>query len=221
MSAISGKNLFIPAALLICFILPAAGGRIFAQNTDQTAARSENIKDTDVYNIRPLFDFRDKLIDWRKEKNDLYRPFEYSLEATVDNHGYLVVSGFPVFKGESQTQEIVKSAVAALSDSGLLKILSGAETKSVKILFTQDGKQFNCKFETAHDSEKLANRLAVALNLTVAVMKKQNEANDEASKLLQLVNIHNAGKTVIMNMTAPNQLAEAFLQKCDTEENLK
>jgi hypothetical protein len=136
----------------------------------------------DKFNRMPLTDFRDRPVIWREARNDLYKPFEYSLEGTIDENGKLTVSGIPKFTGDPKSQEIVKDAVEAFSDSGLLKLLQDLKSKKIKLDLTQDGSQFNLNINSEQESANEARTIFNSLNIMLSIGKVMISKNVEEEK---------------------------------------
>ena len=123
---LSAKTALCLSAVLFGSVFMAA-----AQTPEQAESKPRNAaNDENVYNKKPLVDFQQKLVDWRKDpQNDIYSPFQYTLEGTLGADGKLIVEKPPVFTGPAEIQQIVKTAVAALSDSGMFKFLQDLKSK--------------------------------------------------------------------------------------------
>jgi len=209
-------------------------------NANDTAVQNTNKKPVsplpeDAYNKKPLYDFRNKLVDWRETgQNNLYQPFQYALAATIDKDGKLVVDEKSIiFNGDPKMQDIVKAAVASFSDSGMLKALKDLQSKSVKIIFAQDGNQFNVRLETEQGTEKDARIIYNGINMAIEMGKlfvahgvdqEPDPANKQKEQttleLLKLAQLKREGNIVIIETAVPNKFAEDMYQtyKKDLEE---
>lgn len=204
------------AVLLGLFFLTGVIG-ISAQKSDQPVA-------ADKYNRQPLINFKDRLVLLQEAKKDLYKPFEYSLEGTIDDNGKLIASEIPRFTGDPKSQTIVKGAVEAISDSGMLKLLSDLKSKKVKILITQDGSQFKVGMtsiqESVRETRMVLNIWRTVFDLSKVLISKNIDEDppnkDEqqmALELLNLVNVKSEGLNVILDLIVPNTFVETALGK--------
>ena len=210
---------------------PNNNNNAVAQNTNKPPV---NPLPEGVYNKTPLYDFRDKLVEWREVgKNDLFQPFQYSLNGTIDKEGKLVVSGNPTFNGDPKMQEIIKLAMASFSDSGMLKLLTDLQSKAVKITFAQDGNQFLVRLETAQGTEKEARSLYNGINGAIELGKmfvargadgEPDPANKQKElttlELIKMAQLKREGNIIIIDTMVPNKFAEDMYQtyKKDLEE---
>jgi len=216
---------------------PPVNKNTTAQNQNKKPAANTTPKNPlaeDAYNKKPLYDFRDKLVEWREAgQNNFYGQFQYSLAGTIDKDGKLVVEGTPAFNGDPKMQEIIKTAVASFSDSGMLKLLKDLQSKSVKITFVQDGNQFNVKLESEQDSDKNARSLYNTINLALEVGKiwvargvdeeqdpKNKQKEQTTLDLLKMAQLRREGNVIIIDTAVPNKFAEDMYQtyKKDLEE---
>jgi hypothetical protein len=189
----------------------------------------------DAYNKAPLYDFRDKLVEWREiSQNNFYQVFQYSLAGTIDKDGKLAVDEKSIaFAGDPKMQEIIKLAVASFSDSGMLKLLKDLQSKAVKITMAQDGNQFVVRLETAQGTEKDARSLYNAINVAIEIGKitVARGADQEADpvnkqkelatlELIKMAQLKREGNIIIIDTMVPNKFAEDMYQtyKKDLEE---
>lgn len=227
---LSAKRALCLGAMLFGSVFMAA-----AQTPEQAESKSKNAaNDENVYNKKPLVDFRQKLVDWRKDPhNDIYSPFQYTLEGTLGADGKLIVEKAPVFTGPAEIQQIVKTAAAALNDSGIFKLLKDLKSKIVKLTFAQDGSQFLFRLETDMDTEREAKSTFNGINMAIEIGKMHiargiEEETDPANKqkeqstfeLLKLTQLKREGSNIVFDIAVPNKIAEDMYQtfKKDLEE---
>lgn len=170
------------------------------------------------YNKRPLEDFRNSLVDWRDvQGNNLYQPFQYSIEATIDKDGkFAFAPGFePQFQGDPKMGEMVKKAFGAFSDSGMLRLLKDLTGQKVKINFAQDGNQFNVSLESPQPSDSKAKSLSSVINIAIDIGRRINSDPDDKDTLalLNMAEVSSSGSTLIMKIPVKNDFVEAFYQK--------
>ncbi len=187
-------------------------------NPGSTPAKIEPKKPLaeEAYNKKPLYEFRDKLVEWREAgQNNFYQQFQYSLAGTIDKEGKLAVEGTPTFNGDPKMREIIKTAVGSFSDSGMFKLLKDLQSKAVKITFMQDGNQFNVRLETMQETDRKAFGLASTLNLIIEGGKILNSGADDKDTfdLLNMAKVRSEGNLVVIDTVVPNQFAEALYQK--------
>ncbi|HEV7642350.1 MAG TPA: hypothetical protein VGO50_00285 [Pyrinomonadaceae bacterium] len=210
---------------------PNGNTNAVAQNTNKTPAAP---LPEGSYNKVPLYDFRDKLVEWREaSQNNFYQQFQYSIAGTIDKEGKLTVDGKPNFVGDPKMEEIIKLAVASFSDSGMMKLLNDLQSKAVKITFAQDGNQFLVRLETAQGTEKEAKSLYSGLNVALEIGKTlvKNGADEEADpvnkqkelttlELMKMAQLKREGNIIIIDTMVPNKFAEDMYQtyKKDLEE---
>jgi hypothetical protein len=226
MSRTPKKILSVKALCLSAMLL----GSVFMA----TAQTPEQVNSDGVYNKMPLVDFRNELVEWRKNpKNDIYSPFQYTLEGTLGADGKLIVEKAPTFSGPAEIQQIVKLAVASFSDSGMLKLLKDLKSKKVKLTFAQDGNQFFFRLETEQDTEKEARNIFNGINAVIEIGKifvarGIEEETDPVNKpkeqgtleLLKLMQLKKEGNIIVIDAAVPNKIAEDMYQahKKDLEE---
>ena len=211
---------------------PNNNNNAVAENTNKPPA---NPLPEGAYNKKPLYDFRDKLVEWREiSQNNFYQQFQYSVAGTIDKEGKLAIDEKSIaFAGDPKMQEIIKLAVASFSDSGMMKLLKDLQSKAVKITFTQDGNQFNVRLETAQGTEKEARSLYSGLNVALEIGKAAvkygaDSEPDPANKqkemttleLMKMAQLKREGNIIIIDTTVPNKFAEDMYQtyKKDLEE---
>jgi hypothetical protein len=205
-----------------------------AQAPEPGDSKPANAIDDHVYNKKPLMDFRQKLADWRKDpQNDIYSPFQYTLEAMLGANGKLIVEKAPVFTGPAEIQRIVSAAAAALSDSGLFGLLQDLKGKKVKLTLAQDGSQFFLRLEVAQDTEKEAKSAFNGINMAIElgkilaareIEKETDPANKQKKQstleLLKTTQLKREGSNIIIDTAMPNKMAEDMFQtyKKDLED---
>ncbi len=174
------------------------------------------------------------MVEWREaSQNNFYQHFQYSIAGKIDKEGKLAIDGKPNFVGDPKMQEIIKSAVASFSDSGMLKLLKDLQSKAVKITFAQDGNQFLVRLETAQGTEKEARSLYSGLNVALEIGKTlvkrgADSEPDPANKqkemttleLMKMAQLRREGNIIIIDTPVPNKFAEDMYQtyKKDLEE---
>ncbi|HEV7642349.1 MAG TPA: hypothetical protein VGO50_00280 [Pyrinomonadaceae bacterium] len=229
----SAKTALCLSAVLLGSVFMAAAQT--PEQGEQAESKPKNAANNDwVYNKKPFLDFWQKLVDWRKEpKNDIYSPFQYTLEGTLGADGKLIVEKAPTFSGPAEIQQIVKTAAAALSESGMFKFLQDLKSKKIKLTFAQDGSQFLFRLETEQETEREARNIFNGINTAIEVGKMMvdrgiDEETDPTNKqkeqgtleLLKLTQLKREGSIIIIDTAVPNKMAEDMYQnfKKDLEE---
>lgn len=199
-------------------------------NTNQTVANNkpENAnkpgevseEDKDKFNDKPLKDFGTKYGEkiLSKEVN-INAPFTIEVIAGLDEHGKLVK---PVMKAapgsDPKMTEVAKEAIAAFSDSQLLKPLYDVGGRNVKITFAQNQDNLQAIIQTETKSELQAKTLHSGLNLYINNFFKPKEGSDE-QVLMKKAQFATQGKVFIINFLIPNDEKTQMIEK--SLKNLK
>ena len=109
--------------------------------------------------------------------------------------------------------DVAKEAIAAFSDTHLLKPLYDVGGRNVKITFSQDKDNLQAVILTQTKSENDAKRIQSTLNLLIkgstAFMR---EGSDEAM-LMSKANLATQGNIFIINFLMPNDLKNQMIEK--------
>lgn len=208
-------------ALSVClgFVFVCGASTVLAQTATNSSSAG-------TFDKRPLQNFYDKLINWREnEHNDIHHPFEYSFEATVGKDGKLTFdpANPTKFTGKPETEKIIKTGFAALSSSGMLKLLGVLQNQKLKFVASQDGTRFQFNAEMQQATEAKARSLRSALMVAIEAGKIVNDGDEEkeALELLNMTQVEATGNAVVIKAQMPNALAETLYQKYKNKAGAK
>ncbi|MGI8468046.1 MAG: hypothetical protein ACR2N3_06295 [Pyrinomonadaceae bacterium] len=188
------------------------GNNANSNNSNQTAASDD---DKNKFNSKPLKDFGDKYGDKiLKKEVDINAPFTIEVIAKLDENGKLTNAQMKSSAdSDPKMTAIAKEAIAAFSDTNLLKPLYDVGGRNVKITFSQNKDNLQAIIETETKSESNAKSIQSLLNLFIknspAFMR---EGSDEA-KLLSKAELNTQGKIFIINFLMSNEEKNAVNRK--------
>lgn len=177
----------------------------------------------DAVNTRPLTElsgYVNELID-----KNLYRldsQFSINAKAKLDKEGKIDQKSFKLVKAESAdktTIEVLQKAIAAIGDSGRLKILSDLSGKDLNLTLSQDTVNLSAMIESEMETEVRANSVKSSLDLAISVAKmtKAGEGADQNDKddllLLQNAKIEISGRKVMIKFFAPKEILLPMIQR--------
>lgn len=175
----------------------------------------------DAINTRPLTEFSgwvNDLIDKNLYKLD--SQFSINAKAKLDKEGK--VNEFKMVKAESAdktTIEVLQKAIAAIGDSGRLKVLSEISGKDLNLTLSQDIANLTAMIESEMESETRAKSVKSTLELGISIAKASKAAADASQNdkddllLLQNAKIEISGKKVLIKFFAPKEVLLPMIQR--------
>jgi hypothetical protein len=117
------------------------------------------------------------------KKLDFDKPFEISIEASLDSNGKLVNPMVAKKSGDETLVDLGKELVSAMNDSGVLFYLKeiNKDKPGAKVIFTikQDGADVSATVETETSSPDSANKLARGFGLMLIAGAASRKGHDE------------------------------------------
>ncbi len=207
--------------------------KLNAQNQDKKDDKPSEPKVPEVTNSliddgkpnkKPLEDFGTKYGPQILNKEiNVNAPFTIEITAELDENGKFIKPKVVTKEGsDEKMSEVAKEAIAAFSDTKLLKPLYDVGGRKINITFSQnqDNLQAIIKAETKSDS--MAKTIQSGLNLYLKNFFKPKEGSDEAV-LMQKAQFATQGKNFIINFLIPNEEKTQMIEKSlkDLQEKLK
>ena len=156
-------------------------------------------------NKAPLHDLAKYATQLRDEKKlDLSKPFEISIESSLDKDGKLVNPTVTRKTGDETLIDLSKRLVASLNDSGILVYLKkiNKDNPGTKVAFTikQDGSDVSASVETEVSSPSSAHTLTTDFALMIWAGAKSRKGHDEAI-LLNNTKVSADGNKIVFKLT--------------------
>lgn len=195
-----------------------------SENSNKTVPESE--EDKNKFNQLPLKNFGTKYGEQILKKDiDINAPFTIEVIGKLDENGKLIN---PVMKAapgsDPKMTEVAKEAIAAFSDSKLLRPLYDAGGRDVKITFAQNKDNLQAIIQTSAKNETDAKRLYNGVNLAMSLAKTLRKGSDEAI-LMEKAELATQGKLFIINFLISNdeknQMIEKSLNNLKKEKELE
>ena len=170
-------------------------------------------------NKKPLQDSADNL-NQKLEKGevDLTKPFSVTLEGYLTKEGKFDIkrSRFTKSEGDRQMVEVVKQAIEAVSDSGMLSYLQQFGIEKVIVNISQDDKNVAAVITSELPTVAKAKTIVSGFNVFFQ-MAKINVKEETEKTLLNAAKVSSQDKNFIINFAMPkeevHQLLKNELQK--------
>lgn len=194
----------------------AAGNNTNAQN----GVKPETEEDKTKFNQRALKEFGTKYGEQiLTKKIDINAPFKIEVIGKLDENGKITNAKMVAADGsDPKMSEVAKEAIAAFSDSNLLRPLYDAGGRDVKITFVQDQSNLQAIIQTQAKNEKDAKALYNFVNVAKLIVQNSRRGSDEAN-LMEKALLATQGKTFIINFSIPNDEKNQMIEK--SLKNLK
>lgn len=168
----------------------------------------------DLFNQKPLKDFGDK---WGaailKKDVNINAPFTIEVIGRLDETGKIVNAQMKSSAdSDPKMTEVAKEAIAAFSDSELLRTLYNAGGRDVKITFSQDKDNLQAVIQTQAKDESDAKKLYNGVNGAVALVKAFKKGSDEAN-LMEKTQLATTGKIFTINFLISNDEKTQMIEK--------
>ena len=165
-------------------------------------------------NKKPLQDCADDL-NQKLEKGevDLSKPFSVTLESYLTKEGKFDIkrSRFTKSEGDRQMVEVVKQAIEAVSDSGMLSYLQQFGIEKVIVNLSQDDKNVAAVITSELPTVEKAKTIASSFN-ALFQMAKINVKEETEKTLLNATKASSQDKNFIINFTMPKEEAQQLLK---------
>jgi hypothetical protein len=164
--------------------------------------------------FRDLAIFATELRD--QKKLDLDKPFEVTIDTTLDKDGKLVNAMVSRKSGDETLVELGKRLVAAMNDSGVLFYLKklNEDKPGTKVSFTikQEASEVVAIVESEASSADSANKLSRGFALLMVAGAKSREGHDE-EMLLKNTKVSADSNKVVFKLTLPREDAVEMVKK--------
>lgn len=167
--------------------------------------------------------FQDFAVDLGKnaDKNvDLTKPFSVTLTGVLTKEGKLDPrkSFFIKTEGDAEMITIAKSAIEAVSNSGMLSYLSEFGAEKIQIDLLQNETDLSANIRSELPTEAKTQTIASGLNMVFQVAKIKALDSDEKT-LLNATKTASDGKFLIINFAIPKDEAHKIIkQKLEKSE---
>jgi hypothetical protein len=187
---------------------------------NSNTAKDELDADKDKFNQKPLKDFGTKYGEQILTKAiNINAPFTIEIIAKLDKDGKLTNAKMVTAAGsDPQMSEVAKEAIAAFSDSKLLRPLYEAGGRDVKITFAQNNESLQAIIQTQAKDEAVAKTIYNSVNVAMGLVKIIRKGSDEAN-LMEKAQLATQGKTFIINFMISNDEKTQMIEK--SLKNLK
>ena len=168
----------------------------------------------DLFNQKPLKDFGDKWGDSILKKDvDINAPFTIEVIGKLDENGKIINAQMKTTPdSDPKMSEVAKEAIAAFSDSELLRTLYNAGGRDVKITFSQDKDNLQAIIQTQAKDESVAKSMYNFVNLALGFVKITKKDSDEA-KLMEKTQLATAGKVFTINFLISNDEKTQLIER--------
>jgi hypothetical protein len=150
------------------------------------------------------------------KKLDFNKPFEISIETTLDNNGKLVNPTVARKSGDETLIDLGKELVSAMNDSGVLFYLKkiNEDNPGAKVVFTikQDGEDVAATVETEAKSPDSANKLSRAFGIMLLAGAASRKGHDEEI-LLKSTKVSAEANKLIFKLSMPHQDVVDIVQR--------
>jgi hypothetical protein len=151
-----------------------------------------------------------------QKKLDLDKPFEVTIDTTLDKDGKLVNAMVSRKSGDETLVELAKRLVAAMNDSGVLFYLKklNEDKPGTKVSFTikQEANEVVAIVESEASSADSANKLSRGFALLMIAGAKSREGHDEEI-LLKNTKVSADSNKVVFKLTMPRADAVEMVKK--------
>jgi len=152
--------------------------------------------------LRDIAKYATQLSD--EKKLDFSKPFEVSIDSSLDKDGKLVNPIVTRKTGDETLIDLSKRLVASLNDSGILVYLKkiNKDKPGTKVAFTikQDGNDVSASVETEVSSPSSARTLTSDFALMIWAGAKSRQGHDEAT-LLNSTKVSSDGNKIVFKLT--------------------
>jgi hypothetical protein len=149
-------------------------------------------------------------------KLDFDKPFEVTIDTTLDKDGRLVNPTVTNKVGDENLVDLAKRLVAAMNDSGVLFYLKkiNDDKPGTKVIFTikQDGKEVTATVESEVSSPDSANKLSRGFAVLLDAGARSRAGKDE-EPLLKGTKVSANGAKVVFKLVLPRQEAVDIVKK--------
>jgi hypothetical protein len=183
--------------------------------TDKQQADGVSEEEKKLFNKKPLEDFGAKYGEAILNKEvDINAPFEIEIKGGLDEFGKLVKPTMTVKEGsDPKMTEVAKEAIAAFSDSQLLRTLYEAGVRNVSIKFAQNQDNLMAIIQSDAGTPNKAGSIQSSVNIAKTLaLKTMNPDSDEA-KLISKAETATNGKFFILNFLIPNEEKASMIEK--------
>lgn len=164
--------------------------------------------------FRDLAEYATGLRD--QKKLDFDKPFEVTIDTTLDKDGKLVNATVSRKSGDETLVDLAKRLVAAMNDSGVLFYLKklNEDKPGTKVSFTirQETNEVVAIVESEASSADSANKLSRGFAILMTAGAKAREGHDEEI-LLKSTKVSADGNKVVFKLTMPRQDAVEIVKK--------
>lgn len=185
------------------------------QAAGQKDIKSEKVENDGKFNKQPLEDFGKtygkKILD---KEVDVNAPFTIEVTAKLDDKGKFVNPKVVTKDGsDPKMTEVAKAAIAAFSDTNLLKPLYELGARDVVITFAQDKDNLQAIIKTSAKTPNAAKSLQSRLNLIIqGATAFMNKDSDEA-KLMSQAELATEKEFLIINFLISNEEKTQLIEK--------
>ncbi|MGI8555386.1 MAG: hypothetical protein ACR2LT_03390 [Pyrinomonadaceae bacterium] len=186
-----------------------------SNNANSSAKHPAAEEDTGKFNSKPLKDFGDKYGNQiLKKQVDINAPFTIEVIGRLDETGKLINAQMKnSADSDPKMSEVAKEAIAAFSDTHLLKPLYDVGGRDVKITFSQNKDNLQAIIQTETKSESNAKSIQSLLNLFIKNSPSFMRKDSDESKLLSKAELNTQGKTFIINFLMSNEEKNQLIEK--------
>jgi hypothetical protein len=150
------------------------------------------------------------------KKLDFNKPFEISIETTLDSQGKLMKPTVARKSGDETLIDLGKELVSAMNDSGVLFYLKkiNEDNPGAKVVFTikQDGNDVAATVETEAKSADSANKLSRAFGIMLMAGAASRKGHDEEI-LLKSTKVTAEANKLIFKLSMPHQDVVDIVQR--------
>lgn len=190
-----------------------------AQKDLEAASKSTGIElpEEGEINKAPFRDLAEYATGLRDQKKlDFDRPFEVTIDTSLDKEGKLVSPTVTRKSGDETLVDLGKHLVAAMNDSGVLFYLKklNEDKPGTKVSFTikQEANEVVAIVESEASSVDSANKLSRGFALMMALGADSRKGHDEEI-LLKSTKVSSDGNKVVFKLTMPRQDAVEMVKK--------
>lgn len=178
-----------------------------------TAATAE--EDKDKFNSKPLKDFGEKYgAAILKKDVNINAPFTIEVIGKLDENGKITNAKMQATPdSDPKMTAVAKEAIAAFSDTNLLKPLYTVGITNIKITFSQDKDNLQAIIQTEAKSETDARRIQSLINLVIQNSGLFMKKDSDEAKLMSKAALNTQGKFFIINFLLPNDEKNQLIEK--------
>ena len=174
-------------------------------------------------NKRPFVDLANNVNDLLDKKQvRLDSAFIVNASGKLTKEGKLDQKSFKWGQIASEDQkmvEVIKTAIAAINDSGYLQYLKDLSGKDFTMMLQQDDASISAVIQSEMESETRARSISSALGLAMSIAKKakSGEGADQNDKddlvLLENAKVEAVGKKIVLKFLVPKDIALPMIQR--------